>query len=64
MPTKNIERAQRMMFAMLPNELALVKLLVCPTRGMPHSGLIPMGAEMGSAERPLRDELENFWSCC
>lgn len=54
--------AHRMMFAMFPRESEVVNELVWPTRGMPHSGLIPTGAVTGSEERPLKVELENFWS--
>ena len=60
--TKKMLSAQRMMFAIFPRLVEVVNELVNPTRGMPHSGLMPMGAETGSDERFERVEFENFWS--
>lgn len=58
--TTNMLRPQTMMSAILPSDLLVASVLVCPTSGIPHSGLIPTGAEDGSAENPLSVAFEAF----
>jgi len=50
-------RPQATMLAMFPSEPST------PALRIPHSGLIPTGAEVALAERPVSDCRECFSSC-
>ncbi len=55
--TKTTLNPQAMMFAMFPKEPSVL------TSGMPHSGLMPTGADEELAERPELARVEGD-SCC
>ena len=51
-----------MMSAMFPSEL-LPPLIDWLTRGIPHSGFMPIGADEALDERPVRTDESSFCSC-
>lgn len=53
---KNMLIAQTTMFAMLARDGGCPGAMEVPTRGMPHSGLIPTGAEREDWDRPFNTE--------
>ena len=55
---RNMLRPQTMTSAMLPRDLLVESGPICPTRGIPHSGLTPTGAVVALDEVALKVEGE------